>query len=58
MSQVVSLRATLKSLHGVTGGIPTGPPTRTTSKLEDTSRIEEDIYEPEVSQSIRSKYIY
>ena len=35
VGQVVSLQATLKSLHGgIGGGIPTGPPTRAASRLD------------------------
>ena len=59
MSQVVSLQATLKSLHGVAGGIPTGPPTITTSRVEGATRsIKEFIHESGISEPLRGKYIY
>ena len=59
MGQIVSLRCTLNSLHGVTGGIPTGPSTRATTKLDgDTRPIEEVINEPGITESMRSNYIF
>ena len=58
VGQVMSLQATLKSLHGGTGeGIPTDPPTRAASRQEGALNFLEEVVD--TSQlSKKCKYNY
>ena len=58
VGQVVSLQATLKSLHGGTGGgILTGPPTRAASRLEGDLSDTKEVTIDAAQQLKKCKYM-